>query len=151
MSTALIAETTLSHGTIECEDCLTSREFYQRFLGLGSVRPLPEAQYLWNGGAWSLVCVAIGDRPKPQTIANRFCLRVSSAAEVEEAHTAAHEDRERYGIRDIGELQTVDGVRTFLLRDLDGNWWEISDRSAAYHDDIFERGDFDRDAAGETT
>jgi catechol-2,3-dioxygenase len=65
--TALIPNTRLSHGTIECEDALTSRRFYQEFLGLGSVRPLPEAQYLWSGGPWSLVCVAIGDVPKPST------------------------------------------------------------------------------------
>ena len=57
---SLIPNTRLSHGTIECEDCLTSRRFYQSVLGLGSVRPLAEAQYLWSGGPWSLVCVGIG-------------------------------------------------------------------------------------------
>jgi catechol-2,3-dioxygenase len=139
--TALISGTRLSHGTIECEDCLTSRRFYQDVLGLGSVRPLPEAQYLWSGGAWSLVCVAIGDKPKPQGVENRFCLRVETAAEVDAAHAAAVRAQAEHQIGQINDI-TVDGdVRAFTLWDRDGNWWEISNTSAAYYDDVFLRGD----------
>jgi len=139
--TALISGTRLSHGTIECEDCLTSRRFYQDVLGLGSVRPLAEAQYLWNGGPWSLVCVAIGDKPKPQGVENRFCLRVDTAAEVDAARAAALRAQAEHAIAQIDEI-TVDGdVRSFTVCDRDGNWWEISNVSAAYYDDVFLRGD----------
>ncbi len=67
-------------------------------MGLGSVRPLPEAQYLWSGGPWSLVCVAIGDVPKPQGRENRFCLRVATAAEVDAARNAAIAAQAQHGI-----------------------------------------------------
>jgi catechol-2,3-dioxygenase len=139
--TALIPGTKLSHGTIECEDCLTSRRFYQEFLGLGSVRPLAEAQYLWNGGPWSVVCVAIGDQPKPQGRENRFALRVATAAEVDAAREAALASREKYDIREITEITEANGIRSFCLWDLDGTWWEITNATAAYYDDVFLRGD----------
>jgi catechol-2,3-dioxygenase len=139
--TALIANTRLSHGTIECEDCLTSRRFYQDVLGLGSVRPLPEAQYLWSGGAWSLVCVAIGDKPKAQGVENRFCLRVDTAAEVDAARDAALRAQAEHQIGPIGDVTSLGDVRSFTLCDRDGNWWEISNTSAAYYDEVFLRGD----------
>ena len=81
--TALVPNTRISHGTIECMDHKASRRFYEEVLGLGSVRPLPAAQYLWKGGAWSLVCVGIGVETKPQGVENRFCLRVTAAEEVD--------------------------------------------------------------------
>jgi len=139
--TALIPNTRLSHGTIECEDALTSRRFYQEFLGLGSVRPLPEAQYLWSGGPWSLVCVAIGDVPKPQGPENRFCLRVATAAEVDAARDAALAAQAEHGIRTIGEVAESGGIRSVLIHDRDGVWWEISNASAARYDEIFLQGD----------
>jgi catechol 2,3-dioxygenase-like lactoylglutathione lyase family enzyme len=139
--TALIPRTRLSHGTIECQDCLTSRRFYQNVLGLGSVRPLAEAQYLWSGGPWSLVCVAIGDQPKPQGVENRFCLRVDTAAEVDAARVGALAARDDHHIREIGPIDEHDGVRSFVLNDRDGNWWEISNVTGAYYDEVFLRGD----------
>jgi catechol 2,3-dioxygenase-like lactoylglutathione lyase family enzyme len=139
--TALVPRTRLSHGTIECADCLTSRRFYQDVLGLGSVRPLPEAQYLWSGGPWSLVCVAIGDEPKLQGVENRFCLRVETASEVDAARAAALGAQGEHRIREIGPVTEKAGVRSFVLHDRDGNWWEISNVSGAYYDEVFLRGD----------
>ena len=139
--TALIPRTRLSHGTIECADCLTSRRFYQDELGLGTVRQLAEAQYLWSGGPWSLVCVAIGDEPRPQAVENRFCLRVETAAEVDTAREAALRLQPDHRSRESGPLTENSGVRSFVLHDLDGNWWEISNVSAAYYDEVFLRGD----------
>jgi catechol-2,3-dioxygenase len=139
--TALIPNTRLSHGTIECEDCLTSRKFYQEVLGLGSVRPLAEAQYLWQGGAWSLVCVAIGDKPKPQGPENRFCLRVGSAAEVDAAREAALDARDHHAIQSVTPISESAGIRSFLIHDRDNVWWEIANTSAASYDEAFLRGD----------
>ena len=139
--TAMVPGTRLSHGTIECEDCLTSRRFYQGVLGLGSVRPLAEAQYLWSGGPWSLVCVAIGDQPKAQGAENRFCLRVDTAAEVDAARDAALAAQADHHVREIGPIDEHAGVRSFVMHDRDGNWWEISNVTSAYYDEVFLRGD----------
>ncbi len=80
----------LSHGTIECSDIAATRRFLTEFLGIDVVRPLPEAQYLWKGGPWSVVCVCVEDsEAKAQGPQNRFKLSVGSASEVDAAHTAA--------------------------------------------------------------
>jgi catechol-2,3-dioxygenase len=141
MSAPLIAGTILSHGTIECADTHASRRFYEEFLGLGSVQPLPEAQYLWRGGPWSLVCVCIGSEPRPQGAENRFALRVATATEVDDAYAAALDARERYGIREIRPVTEANGVRSMQLCDLDGTWWEIFHRPATLYDELFARGD----------
>lgn len=139
--TALVPNTWLSHGTIECMDRDASRRFYLEVLGLGSVRPLPAAQYLWNGGRWSLVCVGIGVETKPQTVDNRFCLRVETAEEVMAAHDAAEWAKTEHRIREIGPVEDRDGVRSFTLCDRDCNWWEISNVSSTRYDEAFLRGD----------
>jgi catechol 2,3-dioxygenase-like lactoylglutathione lyase family enzyme len=141
MSTAVIPNTRLTHGTIECTDTVTSRRFFEDFLGLGSVRPNPGAQYLWSGGPWSLVCVAIGVEPAQQAAENRFCLRVASPADVDLAHAVAHREAATYGIREIHPIVESDGGRSFLLKDLNRNWWEITSHSVEYYDDLFARGD----------
>ena len=122
-------------------DHAATRKFYQEVLGLGSVRPLPAAQYLWNGGRWSLVCVGIGVETKPQTVDNRFCLRVDSAEEVTAAHDAAVRAKDEHRIREIGVVEDRDGVRSFMLCDRDCNWWEISNVSSDRYDEAFLRGD----------
>ena len=139
--TALVPNTWLSHGTIECMDHAASRKFYQEVLGLGSVRPLPAAQYLWNGGRWSLVCVGIGVETKPQTVDNRFCLRVETPEEVLAAHDAAVRAKDEHRIREIGAVEDRDGVRSFVLCDRDCNWWEISNVNSDRYDEAFLRGD----------
>jgi hypothetical protein len=139
--TPLVPNTRLSHGTIECMDHKLSRRFYEEVLGLGSVRPLPAAQYLWNGGPWSLVCVGIGVETKPQTVENRFCLRVDRPEDVDAARDAALRLQPEHRIREVGSIEVKDGIRSFVLCDLDCNWWEISNVSGAYYDEVFARGD----------
>lgn len=139
---AVVPNTALTHGTIECADGRLSREFFTEILGLGSVRPLPEAQYLWSGGEWSLVCVAIGGPPKVQGPENRFALRVATPAEVDDARAQIEAVRAKYGLRSIGEIVTdSDGVRSFLVHDMDGNWWEIYSRPDDLYDRIFAQAD----------
>lgn len=139
--TALVPNTRLSHGTIECMDHKLSRRFYEEVLGLGSVRPLPAAQYLWKGGPWSLVCVGIGVETKPQGVENRFCLRVDAAEEVDAARDAALRLKADHNIREVGPIEMKDGVRSFTICDRDCNWWEVSNISSDYYDEVFLRGD----------
>jgi catechol 2,3-dioxygenase-like lactoylglutathione lyase family enzyme len=137
---AVVPNTALTHGTIECADGRRSGEFYTKILGLGSVRPLPEAQYLWSGGDWSLVCVAVGGPPKRQPPENRFALRVATAAEVDDAHAQISAVAADYGLREIGAVtEDALGVRRFLFGDMDGNWWEIYSRPDDLLDAIFAR------------
>jgi hypothetical protein len=85
--------------------------------------------------------VAIGEEPKPQGVENRFCLRVDTADEVDAAREAALRLTPEHRIREVGPIDVNGGIRSFVLRDLDGNWWEISNVGSAYYDEVFLRGD----------
>lgn len=139
---SLIQNETLSHGTVECTDMVATRRFYVDFLGLDIHRPVREAQYIYRGGPWAVVCVCVdGDEGKDQPPDNHFKLAVDGSAAVEAAHAAAIEHAERYGIKKIGELYRQQGHSAFLLQDLNHTWWEITDTDQAYYDAIFDAGD----------
>ena len=120
MVESMIKPELLSHGTIECSDIAATRQLPDRVPGIDVVRPLPEAQYLWKGGPWSVVCVCVEDaEAKEQGPQNRFKLSVSSPAEVESAHAAARlAQGDAYGIRASSRSRRPAGIRSFKLQDL---------------------------------
>lgn len=139
---ALIQNDTLSHGTVECTDMVATRRFYADFLGLDIHRPFREAQYIYRGGPWTVVCVCVdGGEGKDQSPDNHFKVTVGSATEVEAAHAAAIEHRDLYGIKHIEEPIEEGGRHAFRLQDLNYTWWEITDIDQGYYDAIFEAGD----------
>ena len=141
--TPLIKNEFFSHGTIECTDMAATRKFLVDFLGLDIIRPLKEAQYMWKGGPWSVVCVNIQDGEcKEQPTENRFVLSVATADEVDAAHAAALAGKDDYGIKQVLGIESANGLRSFKLLDLNNTWWEISNVSQAHYDDIFARGDY---------
>lgn len=139
---ALIKNDTLSHGTVECTDMVATRRFYSDFLGVGVHRPVREAQYLYRGGPWTVVCVCVdGGEGKDQAPDNHFKLSVETPAEVDAARAAAIAAREYYGIRRVGELTTDNGQRSFRLQDLNYTWWEITTIDQSYYEALFDAGD----------
>ena len=137
----LIKPTLLSHGTQETQDRAGMRRFLEEFLGLDVIRPLPEAQYMWKGGDWTVVCVTVDADAKEQTPDNHFELAVASAAEVDAAHETAVRLADEYGLREVRDVQTDGPFRSFLLRDLNGAWWKISNVTLQHFDELFARGD----------
>jgi hypothetical protein len=142
MAEPLVQNEFFSHGTYECNNMPATRRFLVDFLGLDIVRPLKEAQYMWKGGPWSVVCVCVqyGD-PNEQGPQNHFKLSVPSQADVDSAHAAALKHKDDYGIKQVLGIEDKDGQRAFKLLDLNNTWWEISTISQAYYDDIFAKGD----------
>jgi len=144
MSTAtpLIHNELFSHGTYECSEMAPTRRFLVDFLGLDIVRPLPEAQYMWKGGPWSVICVRVQDgEAKEQGTQNHFKLSVATDADVDAAHAAALAHKEEFGIKRVLDVETSDGHRAFRLLDLNNTWWEINTVSQAYFDGVFAKGD----------
>ena len=139
---ALIQNETLSHGTVECSDMVATRRFLTDFLGLDIHRPVREAQYMYRGGPWAVVCVQVeGGDAKDQTADNHFKLSVDTADEVDAAHAAALATRDLYGIKQVEDVRDEDGRRYFRLQDLNHTWWEITDIDQRYYDALFEAGD----------
>jgi hypothetical protein len=141
---SLVNPELLSHGTIECSDIVATRRFLNEFLGIDVVRPLPEAQYLWKGGPWSVVCVCVEGEHKEQGPQNRFKLSVGSAAEVDAAHAAALKHKDAYEIRTVEDPRDDGRVRSFKLQDMNKVWWEITNVSQDDYDALFEKGDYKR-------
>jgi len=140
--TPLIKNELFSHGTYECSDMAATRRFLVDFLGLDIIRPLKEAQYMWKGGPWSVVCVCVQDGDaKEQGTQNHYKLSVASEADVDAARAAALAHKDEYGIKRVLDIETSDGHRAFKLLDLNNTWWEISTVSQAYFDEVFAKGD----------
>ncbi len=140
--TPLVQNDTLSHGTIECSDMVATRRFLTEFLGLDIHRPVKEAQYMYKGGPWTVVCVCVdGGEAKDQPQDNHFKLAVGSAEEVDQAHAAALSLQDQYGIRRVDDIVEHGGLRSFRLQDLNFTWWEIVNVSQAHYDAVFDRGD----------
>lgn len=138
----LLQNETLSHGTVECSDMVSTRRFLTEFLGLDIHRPVKEAQYMYRGGPWTVVCVCVeGGDAKDQTQDNLFKVAVGSAPEVDAAHDAAVRTAGQYDIRQVEPVVERDGLRTFRLQDLNHTWWEISNISQAHYDALFDAGD----------
>ena len=109
--TPLIESNFFSHGTVECTDMAATRRFLVDFLGLDIMRPVKEAQYMWKGGPWVIVCVNIQDgEPKEQGPQNHFKLSVASDAEVDAAHAAALRLKDDYGIKQVQGIEQVTGT-----------------------------------------
>ena len=138
----LIKNELFSHGTYECNDMAATRRFLVDFLGLDIVRPLPEAQYMWKGGPWSVICVCVKDGDaKEQSTQNHFKLSVASDADVGASRAAALSHQHEYGIKRVLDLETSNGHRAFKMLDLNNTWWEITTVSQADFDGVFARGD----------
>ncbi len=135
----LFQNDTLSHGTVECSDMVATRRFFTEFLGLDIHRPFVEAQYIYRGGPWTVVCVCVdGGEAKDQTPDNLFKLAVATAAEVDAAHDAAIRHREAYGIKKVEDVTEIEGLRAFRLQDLNYTWWEIIHVDLGYYDALFD-------------
>jgi len=141
-TTPLIHNELFSHGTYECSEMAPTRRFLTDFLGLDVVRPLQEAQYMWKGGPWSVICVCVQDgEAKQQGPQNHFKLSVATEGDVDAAYSAALAHQKEFGIKRVLGVKTTDGHRAFRLLDLNNTWWEISTVSQADFDRAFARGD----------
>lgn len=141
---ALIQNETLSHGTVECTDMVATRRFYTDFLGLDIHRPFREAQYIYRGGPWTVVCVCVdGGEGKDQAPDNHFKLSVETPEAVDAARDAALTLQHQYGIKQVGDIRTAHAQRAFRLQDLNYTWWEITTANQKYYQTLFDAGDAD--------
>ncbi len=131
----------MSHGTLECYSLKQSRKFYEEFLGLECVRHAKPAMVIRCGLKFHVVCVEVGEAVHPTNVLNHWGIDVRSTAEVDAAHKAANEMKEKYGIRQVLPVQNMHGVYSFYLEDCDHNWWEIQYYDGYQHDDMYDFGD----------
>src|SRR3954465_6994180 len=112
----------LTHGTLECDDKEASAAFYRDVLGLEIAGGGRISVYIKHAATpWYIVVLPM-KRRKHLSPASRFTLRMSGPEEVKDAHRALSSAK---GVTELFELKQRDGRASFLLSDLDRNWWEV--------------------------
>lgn len=134
-----------SHGTLQVGDPSKTLTFYRDFLGIGCRRHHKAAMSIFHGGLWMVACVISGKAMHRQGPENRWILDMDSVGDVETAHADALEYRDHFDIRTVTDLvRSDDGAVSFMIEDLDSNWWEILHRPGVpgrWVDDAFAAGD----------
>jgi hypothetical protein len=131
----------LSHGTMECHSLKQTREFLEEFLGMEVVRHAPPGMLVRCGMKFHIVCLEVGDKVRPNTVANHWGLDVRTKEEVDEAHAKLTELKDHYGIKTITRPQMQHGVYSFYFECMNSSWWEIQWYDGFLHDDFFDFGD----------
>jgi hypothetical protein len=118
----------LTHGTIEVDDLEATQRFYQQGLGLEVVRLWPSSIYLKHPSTpWYIVNLRV---PKENRVYigkhQRFTLSVETRDEVKQAHEELKAGASEFRITQLEDVRENSQQASFLLCDLNNNWWEIT-------------------------
>jgi catechol 2,3-dioxygenase-like lactoylglutathione lyase family enzyme len=120
----------LTHGTMECTDLAASVKFYKEALGLDVITHVPTIRphdIKHPSTPWYVVSLEVPLKNKHYpTRLQRYTVSVASASALAEAHRALSERRDEVGIASIEALREIPGGQSFLICDLDRNWWEVA-------------------------
>jgi catechol 2,3-dioxygenase-like lactoylglutathione lyase family enzyme len=112
----------LTHGTLECDDKEASAAFYRDVLGLQIAGGGRISVYIKHPATpWYIVVLPM-KRRKHLSPASRFTLKMSGSDEVRNAHRALSSTK---GVTELFEIKQRDDRTSFLVSDLDRNWWEV--------------------------
>ena len=120
----------MTHGTIECVDLNASVKFYREALGLEVITHVPTVRphdIKHRSTPWYVVSLEIPEKNRKYlTALQRHTLTVESPSALAQAHKELDDRREEFGITAIEKIKDTAGGPSFLLSDLDRNWWEIA-------------------------
>jgi len=135
----------LSHGTLELFDHPETMRFYRDFLGIGCRRHHKAAMNIFHRGPAFVACVKAGKSLHAQGPENAWILHFATSEEIDHAHESAVRYRDLFESRQVLPIaQDSNGLRNFLLQDLDTNWWEFRyepGEIGRWADAAFARGD----------
>ena len=137
----IVGGAVLTHGTIESRQLPPARAFYEAGLGLRCVRHSPVSQLLAGAGEVSVVCVEIATGIHEQGAENRWAVQVGDATQVAATHQRIVTYASEWGLLVVEDPIESNGQISFMVRDADSNWWEVSNRPGDYYQKIFEGGE----------
>lgn len=137
----------IGHGTLGVVNLAKTRRWYEEVLGLDVVQTSPRSLMVRKGTAQ---CYAVVEGPRAANVRmdplNHNGLELESKEAVVEAHKTLQALKEEYEIKQIAEPTIVHGDFSFMVVDLDGNWWEFLHVGEKGYSVDFE--DPDRDITG---
>jgi catechol 2,3-dioxygenase-like lactoylglutathione lyase family enzyme len=120
----------MTHGTIECVNLEASVKFYKDALGLDVITHVPTItphDIKHPSTPWYVVSLEIPEKNRKYlTPLQRYTVSVESPKTLAAAHDELENRREEFGITAIEEIKEIAGGQSFLLSDLNRNWWEIA-------------------------
>jgi catechol 2,3-dioxygenase-like lactoylglutathione lyase family enzyme len=119
----------MTHGTMECVNLAASVKFYTEGLGLDVITHVPTIRphdIKHPSTPWYVVSLEIpAKNRKYLTPLQRYTVAVDSPAALAEAYEGFSARQGELGITSIDEVRDTENGPSFLLSDLDRNWWEI--------------------------
>ena len=119
-----------THGTIECNDWQSSVKFYTEGLGMEMITHVttPKPHNIKHPSKpWYVVSLEVPERSRKYLgPLQRFTIAVESPTKLSEARAALDARRSEFGIQEITGIQRREVGQSFLLCDLNRNWWEIA-------------------------
>jgi Glyoxalase/Bleomycin resistance protein/Dioxygenase superfamily len=115
-----------THGTLGCRDADAYGVFAAEILGLETHRAYAGVQYLKHPAAKHYIVCLQKDEPNAFSPSFRFTLTAENSEAVVRSHETLQARRVELGLTELRPIETDGGRSSFLLRDMDGNWWEVA-------------------------
>jgi hypothetical protein len=120
----------MTHGTMECTELGASKNFYQQGLGLDVITHVPTVEphdVKHSTTPWYIASLQVPSKNKHYlTPLQRYTVSVESVEALGEGHREFNERKDEFGLTAIDPMTETAGGKSFLLCDLDRNWWEIA-------------------------
>ena len=120
----------LTHGTVECVNLDASVKFYREGLGLDVITHVPTARphdIKHPSTPWYIASLEIPEKNRKfLSPLQRYTVAVESPSSLAEAHRGFQERRAEFGITEVEEIKEIPEGHSFLISDLNRNWWEIA-------------------------
>jgi catechol 2,3-dioxygenase-like lactoylglutathione lyase family enzyme len=119
-----------THGTIECNDWASSVKFYKQGLGMDVITHVvtPKPHNIKHPAKpWYVVSLEVPEKNRKYLgLLQRYTIGVASAEDLIAAHDGFRRRGAELGISQLEPIKDIDGGKSFLLCDLNRNWWEIA-------------------------
>ncbi|HVO95661.1 MAG TPA: VOC family protein [Terriglobales bacterium] len=120
----------MTHGTMECTELQASIKFYTEALGLEVVTHVPTIKphdVKHRSTPWYVVSLEVPPKNKHYlTPLQRYTVAVESPAALAEAHRELGKRQQEFGLTSIDAIKESSHMQSFLLSDIDRNWWEVA-------------------------
>ena len=129
----------VSHGTLEIRDFSEAKKFFREVLGIEAYRHSMQSMFIRKNVYMTIACVRTEEAAVDQGIQNRWGIDVASREDVDRSYRRLLEYKDEYGIAEVIPPAQRGDFYSFIMRDANGNWWEIQHSDIDY-DALFASG-----------